>query len=147
MGDYIEAYWQSGDIGDIGNTLICIFATDCQVYMARQDCHRHPITPRLFAMLTSHSFQGSLLSLASYIRGQAQYILQPVAELIEMLKSHEVDFDNAFCSRHLIEGIESHILFQNHLAAIVAKSDHPKACGARDDVTLEDLSAYGARRL
>lgn len=64
---------------------------------------------------------------------------KPVAELIEMLKSHEVDFVLAFRSRHAIEGIESHILFQNHLAAIV-KSDHPLA--ARDSVTLEDLSSY-----
>lgn len=64
---------------------------------------------------------------------------KPVSELMTMLTEREVDFVLAFRPRQAVEGIESHILFQNYLAAIVSP-DHPLA--SQQTVTLEELSRY-----
>lgn len=62
-----------------------------------------------------------------------------MAELMELLKSREVDFVLAFRPWKPEDGVESHILFQNYLAAIVAEG-HPLA--EKDSVTLSELQRY-----
>lgn len=64
---------------------------------------------------------------------------KPVSELMAMLTGREVDFVLAFRPRQAVEGIESHILFQNYLAAIV-NPGHPLA--SQQSVTLDELSRY-----
>lgn len=64
---------------------------------------------------------------------------KPVSELMAMLAGREVDFVLAFRPRQAVEGIESHILFQNYLAAIV-NPGHPLA--SQQSVTLDELSRY-----
>lgn len=60
-------------------------------------------------------------------------------ELMEMLRERKVDFALAFKPTAPAEGIESHILFQNKLSAVVGKF-HPLA--SRTEVTLHDLERY-----
>lgn len=64
---------------------------------------------------------------------------KPMAELMIMLKEREVDFVLAFRPTYAVEGIESHILFQNYLAAIVGVQ-HPLA--EKTSVTMEELEKY-----
>lgn len=64
---------------------------------------------------------------------------RPMSELMELLKSREVDFVLAFRPWKPEDGVESHILFQNYLAAIVAEG-HPLA--EKDSVTLSELQRY-----
>lgn len=64
---------------------------------------------------------------------------RPMAELMEMLRSRCVDFALAFKPSVAIDGVESHILFQNYLAAIVSQ-DHPLA--ESQSVTLDELRRY-----
>lgn len=64
---------------------------------------------------------------------------KPVAELLGMLRGQEIDFLLAFRGRQEVEGVESHVLFQNYLAAIVGEG-HPLA--SRLSVTIEELSRY-----
>lgn len=64
---------------------------------------------------------------------------KPVAELLGMLRGQEIDFLLAFRGRQEVEGVESHVLFQNYLAAIVGEG-HPLA--SRHSVTIEELSRY-----
>ena len=56
-----------------------------------------------------------------------------------MLRRQSVDFALAFKPTKPIDGIESHILFQNCLSAIVDRS-HPLA--AQNRVTLQELEKY-----
>ena len=56
-----------------------------------------------------------------------------------MLRSRDVDFALAFKPTRPIEGVESHILFQNYLAAIVSTS-HPLA--KEKKLTLTQLADY-----
>ncbi len=56
---------------------------------------------------------------------------KPMAELMEMLRSRDVDFALAFKPTRPIEGVESHILFQNYLAAIVSTSHYDLALPAQ----------------
>ena len=64
---------------------------------------------------------------------------KPMSELMTMLKQREVDFALAFKPTVAIAGIESHIIFQNKLSAIVRPS-HALASSQR--VTLDQLAAY-----
>ncbi|MDE6504070.1 MAG: LysR family transcriptional regulator, partial [Muribaculaceae bacterium] len=64
---------------------------------------------------------------------------KPMEELMDMLRKQSVDFALAFKPTKPIEGIESHILFQNCLSAIVDRS-HPLA--AQNRVTLLELEKY-----
>lgn len=64
---------------------------------------------------------------------------KPMAELMELLRKREVDFVLAFRPTLPVDGVESHILFQNCLSAVVAEY-HPLAtCRA---VTLSQLERY-----
>ncbi len=62
-----------------------------------------------------------------------------MSDLMEMLRHGDLDFVLAFKPSTRYEGIESHILFDNQLAAIVNAS-HPLA--QRESVTLTDLENY-----
>lgn len=64
---------------------------------------------------------------------------KPMSELMELLKARELDFVLAFKPNHPIDGVESHILFQNYLAAIVSEH-HPLA--AKEKVTVAELANY-----
>ncbi|MDE5900843.1 MAG: LysR family transcriptional regulator [Muribaculaceae bacterium] len=60
-------------------------------------------------------------------------------ELMQMLERRQVDFVLAFRTIERRDGVESHVLFENHLAAIV-KSNH--ALAALDKVTPADLARF-----
>lgn len=62
-----------------------------------------------------------------------------MAELLIMLSNREIDFVLAFMPDNLRPEIESHILFDSHLAAIVSK-DHPLA--SLPKVSIDDLRQY-----
>lgn len=64
---------------------------------------------------------------------------KPMAELMEMLRSRSVDFVLAFRPSVRIEDIESHVLFDNHLAVIV-RDGHPLA--QKERIGIADLSRY-----
>ncbi|MDE6611541.1 MAG: LysR family transcriptional regulator [Muribaculaceae bacterium] len=64
---------------------------------------------------------------------------KPMAELMDMLTDREVDFALAFRPSQPVEGVESHILFQNYLAAIVGEG-HPLA--GEKSISLDKLAAY-----
>ncbi|MDO4318992.1 MAG: LysR substrate-binding domain-containing protein [Bacteroidales bacterium] len=64
---------------------------------------------------------------------------RPMAELMLMLQRREVDFVLAFKPSQPVDGVESHILFQSYLAAIVS-STHPLA--SLGHVTLDDMTRY-----
>lgn len=66
-------------------------------------------------------------------------VYKPVAELLRMLDDRAVDFVLAFRPRQCGASIESHVLFQNYLAAIVS-ADHPLA--SRPKVSLVELGRY-----
>ncbi len=62
-----------------------------------------------------------------------------MAELMDLLQHRQVDFVLAFKPSEQLEGIESHILFDNKLAVIV-NQNHPLA--SLDKISLEKLSNY-----
>ena len=64
---------------------------------------------------------------------------KPMAELMEMLQRRDVDFVLAFRPTERMSEIESHVLFDNHLAVIV-KEGHPLA--SRERVTVADIEKY-----
>lgn len=92
----------------------------------------------------TYSF-GSILSetlitfMKQYPHIKLNIFYKPMAELMEMLRGRSVDFVLAFKPSKPLEGVESHILFQNFLAAIVDES-HPLA--SKESVTLAELEAY-----
>ena len=64
---------------------------------------------------------------------------KPMAELMCMLERNEVDFVLAFKPTERSKEIESHVLFDNHLSAIV-NVNHPLA--TKTKVTLSDLCKF-----
>lgn len=74
-----------------------------------------------------------------YPRVKLNIFYRPMAELLEMLRNREVDFALAFRPLSPMPDVESHVLFQTYLAAIVGEF-HPLA--KADKVTLAELSAY-----
>ncbi len=80
-----------------------------------------------------------LTFMKQYPRVKLNIYYKSMVELMEMLQNRSVDFVLAFKPTEPYEGIESHILFGNHLAAIV-RSDHPLA--KKEKVTLEEISRY-----
>ena len=92
----------------------------------------------------TYSF-GSILSetlitfMKQYPRIKLNIFYKPMAELMDMLRDRSVDFVLAFKPSKPLDGVESHILFQNFLAAIVDQT-HPLA--AKESVTLAELEAY-----
>lgn len=80
-----------------------------------------------------------LVFMKRYPHVRLNIFYKPMEELMQMLANRQVDFVLAFRSSSFHEDIESHVLFDNHLAAIVA-ADHPLA--AKSAVTLDELSRY-----
>lgn len=74
-----------------------------------------------------------------YPRIRLDVYYRPMAELMQMLQRREVDFVLAFKPSSPVDGVESHILFQNYLAAIVG-TGHPLA--RQHTATLDDLARY-----
>ena len=66
-------------------------------------------------------------------------IYKPMSELMELLAKRDLDFVLAFKPTKPVADVESHILFQNSLSAIVS-STHPLA--SKDKVTLAELGQY-----
>lgn len=64
---------------------------------------------------------------------------KPMNELMELLKERTVDFVLAFKPNQPVDEVESHILFQNYLAAIVSEN-HPLA--SQKLVSLAELARY-----
>lgn len=64
---------------------------------------------------------------------------KPMAELMRMLEHNEVDFVLAFKPTERSKEIESHVLFDNHLAAIV-HNGHPLA--KKEKISIADLERY-----
>lgn len=75
----------------------------------------------------------------SYPRIKLNIFYKPMAELMDMLKERKVDFVLAFRPAGTLEGVESHTLFQNYLAAIVGQG-HP--LWDKEKVTLDELQKY-----
>lgn len=74
-----------------------------------------------------------------YPRVRLNIFYKPMAELMEMLERRAVDFVLAFRPTVRNEGIESHVLFDNHLAVIV-REGHVLA--AESKIGLPDLTRY-----
>lgn len=64
---------------------------------------------------------------------------KPMAELMELLRRRDIDFVLAFRPSAPMPDVESHILFQNYLAAIVSDT-HPLASAG--SISLEELSRW-----
>ncbi|MDE6624407.1 MAG: LysR family transcriptional regulator [Alistipes sp.] len=64
---------------------------------------------------------------------------KPMNELMQLLKERVVDFALAFKPTQPVDGVESHILFQNHLSAIVGRH-HPLT--AKEKIPISDLERY-----
>ncbi len=74
-----------------------------------------------------------------YPRIKLNIYYKPMEELMGLLRSRQVDFALAFKPLQPQEGIESHMLFQNRLAAIV-RTGHSLA--ERTSVSLAELAGY-----
>lgn len=82
----------------------------------------------------------TLMSFMSmYPKVKLNIFYKPMAELMDLLLKREVDFVLAFKPTRPVEGVESHILFQNCLSAIVGLG-HPLA--SRTSVSLSELEKY-----
>lgn len=74
-----------------------------------------------------------------YPKVRLNIFYKPMAELMDLLREREVDFVLAFKPTHTVEGVESHILFQNNLSAIV-NTYHSLA--ELEKVSLSELSRF-----
>ena len=74
-----------------------------------------------------------------YPKVKLNIFYKPMAELMKMLEHDEVDFALTFRPAELNKDIESHFLFDNHLAVIV-RDDHPLA--HRESVSITELEPY-----
>ncbi|MCX4264756.1 MAG: LysR substrate-binding domain-containing protein [Muribaculaceae bacterium] len=74
-----------------------------------------------------------------YPRVKLNIFYKPMAELMEMLRNRSVDLVLAFRPSARYEDIESHVLFQNHLAVII-KEGHPLA--GNSTITFSELSKW-----
>lgn len=75
----------------------------------------------------------------AYPQVKQNILYKPMVDLMQMLERNELDFVLAFKPSTKNDNIESHVLFGNHLAAIV-HNGHPLA--NKDKVTLSDLEQY-----
>lgn len=74
-----------------------------------------------------------------YPRIKLNIFYKPMMELMDMLRNRTVDFALAFKPTVPIDGVESHILFQNCLSVIV-NEHHPLASSS--SVSLHELERY-----
>ena len=92
----------------------------------------------------THSFSPILTeSVISFIKRypkiKVNIVYKQMNELMESLSNHELDFVLAFKPIHPLPNVESHILFQNTLSAIVG-NNHPLA--SKDKVSISELEKY-----
>lgn len=74
-----------------------------------------------------------------YPRIKLNIVYKPMGELMELLTGRDLDFVLAFKPTRPVVDVESHILFQNSLSAVVS-STHPLA--SKEKVTLAELEKY-----
>lgn len=74
-----------------------------------------------------------------YPRIKLNIFYKPMAELMELLRDRTVDFVLAFKPSYHIEGVESHILFQNYLSVVVGDMH---LLAGRERITLAELEKY-----
>lgn len=74
-----------------------------------------------------------------YPKVKLNIFYRPMSELMDMLHRNEIDFALAFKPSVPVPGVVSHVLFQNHLSAIVGDM-HPLA--QKDKITLSELARY-----
>lgn len=74
-----------------------------------------------------------------YPRIKLNILYKPMSELMTLLRDGTVDFALAFRPSHPVEGVESHILFQNQLSVIVG-THHPLA--GRQRLSVAELAQY-----
>ena len=94
----------------------------------------------------THSFTQVLNeTLKTYMKSfpniRLNIIYRPMAELIERLQNRELDFVLCYRPDNETIGLESHILFEDHLS-IVLDTDHPLA--KRKSIRLAELSEFPA---
>ena len=92
----------------------------------------------------THSFSPILTeSLIAFIKLypkiKVNIVYKQMNELMELLSNHELDFVLAFKPLQPLPHVESHILFQNTLSAIV-RTNHPLA--SKDKVAISELANY-----
>lgn len=92
----------------------------------------------------THSFSPILTEtvisfMKMYPQIRLNIVYKTMSELMELLTKHNLDFVLAFKPCQPIPDVESHILFQNSLTAVV-KTAHPLA--SRERVTLAELEKY-----
>ena len=92
----------------------------------------------------THSFSAILTeSLIAFIKLypkiKVNIVYKQMNELMELLSNHELDFVLAFKPIQPLPNVESHILFQNTLSAIVG-NNHPLA--SKDKVSISELEKY-----
>ena len=92
----------------------------------------------------THSFSPILTeSVISFIKMypkiKVNIVYKQMNELMELLSNHELDFVLAFKPIQTFSNVESHILFQNKLSAIVGKN-HPLA--SKEKVSISELEKY-----
>ena len=74
-----------------------------------------------------------------YTKVKLNIFYKPMDELMKMLEHDDVDFALTFRPAELNKDIESHFLFDNHLAVIV-REDHPLA--RKESVSIAELEQY-----
>ena len=74
-----------------------------------------------------------------YPRIKLNIFYKPMEELMGLLRTRQVDFALAFRPLERQEGIESHLLFQNRLAAVVRQGH---CLADKTSVTLDELAGY-----
>lgn len=74
-----------------------------------------------------------------YPRIKLNILYKPMSELMMLLRDGTVDFALAFRPSQPVEGVESHILFQNQLSVIVG-THHPLA--GRQRLSVAELAQY-----
>lgn len=80
-----------------------------------------------------------ILFMKMYPHIKLNIIYKPMSELMVLLAKRELDFVLAFKPTRPVENVESHILFQNCLSAVVC-STHPLA--SKEKVSLAELQKY-----
>jgi len=80
-----------------------------------------------------------ILFMKMYPHIKLNIIYKPMGELMDLLAKRELDFVLAFKPTCHVENVESHILFQNCLSAVVC-STHPLA--SKEKVSLAELQKY-----
>ncbi|MDY5087879.1 MAG: LysR family transcriptional regulator [Alloprevotella sp.] len=92
----------------------------------------------------THSFSPILTEtvisfIKMYPKIKVNIVYKQMNELMELLSNHELDFVLAFKPIQPLPNVESHILFQNTLSAIVG-NNHPLA--SKDKVSIAELEKY-----